>query len=252
VREYVPGDPLNRIHWLSTARRNELIVKEFELDPMADVWIFLDAERRVQAEQSYSLPSQTVEALWAPWKEVNLPPSTEEYAVSIAASLARHFLRRDRAVGLVSQHQTSQRTPSVLPPDRGGRQLGKILEALAPLHADGDMPISALVTAHVRHMPRGSTVVIVTPSVEQDVALAADLSLQRGLRPVVVLLDAGTFGGRPGTTSLSNAVTALSVPICRVKNGDRLATALSAGLDSLSRTRPVLGRMHMADRVVRS
>ncbi|MGD8245134.1 MAG: DUF58 domain-containing protein [Anaerolineae bacterium] len=252
VREYVPGDPLNRIHWLSTARRNRLIVKEFELDPMADVWIFLDAERRVQAEQSYSLPSQSVEALWSPWKEVSLPPSTEEYAVSIAASLARHFLRRDRAVGLVSQHQTSQRTPSVLPPDRGGRQLGKILEALAPLHADGDMPISALVTAHVRHMPRGSTVVIVTPSVEQDVALAADLSLQRGLRPVVVLLDAGTFGGRPGTTSLSNAVTALSVPICRVKNGDRLATALSAGLDSLSRTRPVLGRMHMADRVVRS
>ena len=32
VREYAPGDPLNRIHWLSTARRNRLIVKEFELD----------------------------------------------------------------------------------------------------------------------------------------------------------------------------------------------------------------------------
>ena len=41
VREYYPGDPLNRIHWLSTARRSRLMVKEFELDPLADVWIFI-------------------------------------------------------------------------------------------------------------------------------------------------------------------------------------------------------------------
>lgn len=44
VREYAPGDPLNRIHWLSTARRDRLIVKEFELDPLADVWIILDGK----------------------------------------------------------------------------------------------------------------------------------------------------------------------------------------------------------------
>ena len=41
VREYAQGDPLNRIHWLSTARRNRFMVKEFELDPLAEVWIFL-------------------------------------------------------------------------------------------------------------------------------------------------------------------------------------------------------------------
>jgi uncharacterized protein (DUF58 family) len=252
VRDYVPGDPLNRIHWLSTARRNRLIVKEFELDPMADVWIFLDAEERVQAAQPYSLPSEVVEAMWSPWKEVKLPPSTEEYAVSIAASLARHFLRRDRAVGLVSQHQASQRTPSVLPPDRGGRQLGKTLEALAPLHAEGDMPISALVTAHAQHMPRGSTVVILTPSVEQEVALAADLAAQRGLRPVVVLLDAATFGGRSGTQSLADAITALGVPLCQVKNGDDLSAALSVELGALGRRGPVLSRVHVTGRMVRS
>jgi uncharacterized protein (DUF58 family) len=33
VRDYAPGDPLNRIHWISTARRRRLMVKEFELDP---------------------------------------------------------------------------------------------------------------------------------------------------------------------------------------------------------------------------
>jgi uncharacterized protein (DUF58 family) len=252
VREYVPGDPLNRIHWLSTARRNRLIVKEFELDPMAEVWIFLDAEADAQAEQPYSLPSQAVEATWSPWKEVRLPPSTEEYAVSIVASLAQHFLRRDRAVGLVSHHQASQRTPDVLPPDRGGRQLGKILEALAPLHAGGDLPIAALVAAHAQHMPRGSTAIIVTPSVDQEVALVADLLSQRGLRPVIVLLDAATFGGPSGTRSLADAVTAFGVPVCEVKNGDDLAAALSLELDITVRTGPVLSHAQVTRRMVRS
>jgi uncharacterized protein (DUF58 family) len=48
VRDYAPGDSFNRIHWPSTARTGQLIVKEFELDPMADIWLFLDLEKRVQ------------------------------------------------------------------------------------------------------------------------------------------------------------------------------------------------------------
>ncbi|HZW02612.1 MAG TPA: DUF58 domain-containing protein, partial [Anaerolineaceae bacterium] len=43
VREYAPGDPLNRIHWKTTARRDQFMVKEFEQDPLADIWVFVDA-----------------------------------------------------------------------------------------------------------------------------------------------------------------------------------------------------------------
>jgi uncharacterized protein (DUF58 family) len=251
VREYVPGDPLNRIHWLSTARRNELIVKEFELDPMAEIWIFLDAEASSQAEQPYSPPSEAVEAMWSPWKEIQLPPSTEEYGVSIAASLARHFIRRDRAVGLVFYQHSSRGTPEVLPPDRGGRQLGKILEALAPLQAEGDLSISALMTARAQHIPRGSTVVMITPSVESEVALAADLLSQRGLRPLVVLLEAASFGGPQGTRELADAVAALGVPVCVVSKGDDLLTALSFQMDASS-ARPALSSVQAARRMVRT
>ena len=45
VRDYQPGDSFNRIHWRSSARKDRLLVKEFELDPLADVWIFLDLSR---------------------------------------------------------------------------------------------------------------------------------------------------------------------------------------------------------------
>lgn len=229
VREYAPGDPLNRIHWMSTARRNRLMVKEFELDPMADVWIVLDAAHGVQSALMHSPPSQTMGDIWGPsTREVALPPSTEEYGVSIVASLGRYFIRRGRAVGLVSCSQAQ--SPEVLPPDRGARQLGKILEAMAILHAGGDLPISALVAAQAQHLPRGSTVVLITPSVQQEVALTADHLLRLGLRLVVVLLDAASFGGLPGTESLARTIAGLGVPQYIVTNGVDLATALSLEL----------------------
>jgi uncharacterized protein (DUF58 family) len=137
VREYVPGDSFNRIHWRSTARRDRLMVKEFELDPLADVWIMLDAERRVQA--GHFSPEQYHEAAlpWHDGPEFRLPPTTEEYSVTIAASLALHFLRRDRAVGFVS-HGLHYHMIQV---DRGERQLLKILETLALLRARGSMSL---------------------------------------------------------------------------------------------------------------
>ena len=45
VREYVQGDALNRISWTTSARLGRLMVKEFDLDPTSDVWIFVDLER---------------------------------------------------------------------------------------------------------------------------------------------------------------------------------------------------------------
>jgi uncharacterized protein (DUF58 family) len=39
VRPYVYGDAINRIHWLSSVRHGELIVKEFDLEQAADLWL---------------------------------------------------------------------------------------------------------------------------------------------------------------------------------------------------------------------
>jgi uncharacterized protein (DUF58 family) len=200
VREYMPGDSLNRIHWVSTARRDRLMVKEFELDPLAEVWIFLDADRFPQS----SLPQPKIEFnilnYWRQKVKVNLPPSTEEYGVSIAASLARYFIRSGRSVGLVALGQIH----ALLPPDRGGRQLGKLLEALALLHAEGELPLRGLVEAQAKHVPRGSTVVLITPTT-------------------------ASFGGRTGTPLLAEKIRAMGVPVRVVSLGADLSAALSNG-----------------------
>ena len=223
VREYFHGDPLSRIHWLSTARRNRLIVKEFELDPLADVWVFLDAMQSVQLSLPALEQAQSIQDLWRRDVKITLPPSTEEYSVSIAASLVRDYLRRGRSVGLAAAGSYL----ALIPPDRGSRQLGKILEALAIVRADGEVPLRGLVETQVKHMVKGSTVVLITPSVEEEIMIVAEFLLRRGLRPIVVLVNAGSFGGRPGSEELATEIRSIGIPVRMVNCGDELELALS-------------------------
>jgi uncharacterized protein (DUF58 family) len=223
VREYEPGDPMNRIHWVSTARRDRLMVKEFELDPLAEVWIFVDGAGSVQAALPQEEKEFDPQDVWRHRYKFQLPPSTIEYSVSIAASLARFYLRRGRAVGLASSGQALR----VLPADRGGRQLGKILESLAVLRAEGNLYLSGLIETQARHLPRGSTIIMVTPSTFDDVIQTADILLRKGLRPVAVLVDPKTFGGMRSNESLAFDLKALGVPVCQVSNGEDLSNVLS-------------------------
>lgn len=223
VREYAPGDPMNRIHWISTARRNRLITKEFELDPQAEVWIFLDAIGTGQAALPFSWPKQSRDDLWRHKFEFELPPSTEEYSVSVAASISRYYLRIGRSVGLITAGQSL----TMIPPDRGGRQLGKILESLALLRAEGALPIWGLIDIHAQHLARGSTIVLITHSVEKEVIVATDFLVRRGLRPVVVLIHAASFNGPAGTDEHHAVLNSMGIPNRIVRRGDDLGDALS-------------------------
>jgi uncharacterized protein (DUF58 family) len=223
VREYAHGDPLNRIHWVSTARRDRLMVKEFELDPLADVWIFVDAARSVQAAKPYHPPEFDPRDFWRKRFKYEMPPSTLEYAVTAAASLARYYLRRGRSVGLAYADQALR----ILPSDRGGRQLGKILEALALVRAEGEMPLHGLVEAQARHLPRGSTAILITPSTSDSVYRTIDLLARRGLRPVVVLIDPVTFGGYISIQRVAESLKMLNVPFCQVAEWQDLGAVLS-------------------------
>ena len=116
------------------------MVKEFELDPLAEVWIFLDASRTVHSSLPYQHPEFDPRDFWRARFQFKLPPSTVEYSVTVAASLARYYLQRGRAVGLVTAGPALQ----ILPSDRGGRQLSKVLEGLALLRAEFHPPASGV------------------------------------------------------------------------------------------------------------
>ena len=204
VREYAPGDPWSRIHWRSTARTGELMVKTFELDPASDIFVILDLQAAVQAGSG--------------------DDSTEEYGVRVAASVARHYLSAHRSVGLIS----FGRDLEIIEPERGQGHLTRILESLAMANAVGEASLENLINEEQRRFGRHTTVVVVTSS-NDDSWLPTIQSLhQRGVRVAVVLVDAGTFGGGGespivmyGELAASNILTYM------VRNGDDLSLALS-------------------------
>lgn len=222
VREYATGDPLKRIHWPSTARRNALMVKEFERDPQEQVWIFLDVQRTVHYEQPYQ-PPPVADWIFNRRPEISLPPDTLEYGVSISASLAHYFLNQRRAVGFVSAGQVL----TVLQAERSQRQEIKILETLAFVKADGHMPLAGVVDAQLMQIASGSSVMLITSSSRADVLLAVRNLQRRSLHPLLILLDSQSFGG-PSNGTLAQSIQSLGAPVCRVACGDDLSVVLGA------------------------
>lgn len=223
VREYVPGDPLKRIHWPSSARKQLLIVKEFERDPMAEVWIFLDSRKSVHI-LSDETGLTNVHPIW--WvrsrKMFKLPPDTAEYTISIGASIAKYYISQKREVGLVSAGQSY----TVLPAERGERQLGKILETLAVLEPEGDLPLWALVNSQIAQLARGSTVLLITPATDEKILTLTMELIHRGLIPVLILIDQLSFGGLHRADDIASQLSSHGVITIVIREGDDLKAVL--------------------------
>ncbi|MBK8617550.1 MAG: DUF58 domain-containing protein [Anaerolineales bacterium] len=224
VREYVHGDAMKRIHWPTSIRRDQLMVKEFEQDPQAEVWLYLDSQQTVNFEKPHQFDDMPIESLlFGRRPKFHLPPSTLEYSISITASLAHYFIAQRRAVGFASAGQTF----TVHHAERSERQEGKILETLAFVEANGELSIAALVAAQASQLPQGSSAILITPTVRPELLQAVDDLQRRYLRPMVILLDAGTFGGPDGTDKILLSLRERRVPVCVIACDTNLAQALS-------------------------
>ena len=142
IRDYRPGDALNRIHWRSSARHRDLQVKEFELDKTADLWIYLDLERH--------------------WHRGEGEDSTEERCITVAASVVQKALREHRNVGLI----TSGTRAEVLHPDRGTKQYGKLMQYLAEMQVGGTRSLAETIVETLPRLRRGASVLLITPSLD--------------------------------------------------------------------------------------
>jgi uncharacterized protein (DUF58 family) len=229
IRDYAFGDSFNRIHWRSTARTGRMMVKEFELDPVADIWIFLDMELRVQAGlKSSEIPIPKLPAVhWEKLPEFELPPNTEEYAISAAASISKHFLAQNRSLGLITYANAQHR--EMAQSDRGERQLTRILEMLAVTQA-----IAEVLAAEMMQFSRNTTVVIITPATDLDWIAAARNLGNRGVKITVVLIDPGSFGMAYNSLETEIELTASHIPHYVLHRGDKLEQAL-ANVRSTSR-----------------
>jgi uncharacterized protein (DUF58 family) len=187
VRPYDPGDAFNRIHWPTTARQQELYVREFDLEQAADAWIFLDLDRSVHTGAG--------------------DESTIEAAVRVAAAVGGRALAEKRALGLTAYG----RHLAILPADRGARQYQKFMAALAGVQPDGDEPLAEILSRGLGRMRRGMTAVVVTPSLDPRWIRPLTRLRSRGVATVVCHLDPLAYAVATRAPARGSAPTRASV-----------------------------------------
>ena len=209
VREYEQGESLRKVHWRSTAKRGQLMVKELEDAPRDEVAILLDAEAGTSIADSFDVQVRA--------------------AGSLLLSQAR---RGRRAVLLVNgAGRTVQRVHSY---ETDWRQAYDLLAAAEP---DGHAPAASLLGDEGSVVSRALELTVVTSSLSP---LLVERLLQRTLsqrRAALVFVDPASFGrngDHPAPRPALLRLQASGVPVAVLRRGDDLAAKL--GGDAFRRT----------------
>lgn len=167
VREYRRGDSPRHIHWSASAHHGALMVRELEWISITRVTLVLNLNATAHCGEG---------------KE-----STLEYAVKIAASIARHALDEGHAIALFGQG----RERLAIHAGRGEGHFQTVLEALARVQADGDSDYAETVRAAAGH-DGGRGVLVVFE--HRAAAAGADTRIDTGRQRVIrICLDADSF-----------------------------------------------------------
>jgi uncharacterized protein (DUF58 family) len=174
IRPYRPGDNPRQIHWKTTARRGELMLREYELNAATNLLLVPDLSADGHVGGSASNDSA-------------------EMAIELAASLAAWGLKQKIEVGLVS-HGAER---IVTQPGRGERAFREVLEGLIRAEATGALPLARLLERESALFATRATLAVITAHIDHD--LAEVLLRLRSRHPLMLVwLDPGSFpGGQP-------------------------------------------------------
>lgn len=204
TREYRQGDSLRHIHWPSTARHSQLIVKEFEIRASVEVTIVIDLLKNSDIGNG---------------KETTL-----EYAVKIAASTAKYSLDRGHTVQFICFGKKEH----IIPAARGHSQLALILETLAKVRADGMVSYAQAVNRASEFMRDGGSAILVFAESKlrgADLAYSFNLLKARKIRPLCVILDDDSFSAdreRDSACINRRILVADGIESYRISRGDPL------------------------------
>jgi uncharacterized protein (DUF58 family) len=203
VRDYEHGDSLRRVHWRSTARRGQLMVKELEDAPRDEIAVLLDAYRSAVVGASFDVQ------------------------VRAAGSILDAYVRRGRRAVLVVNAATPE-AQAVHSPIADWR---RALEVLAAVEPTGEAAAGRLLADTGGPAVRALELVVVTARLEPElVHRLVQRSLSRR-KVSLVYVDPASFAGaepRPEPALLRLQSAGVSVAVLRA--GEDLAEQLEGQL----------------------
>ncbi|MEE9392551.1 MAG: DUF58 domain-containing protein [Planctomycetota bacterium] len=167
LRDYRPGDSPRRIHWPTSARRGDLVVREMARPSSGDLTIFLDTHRSVTGQR--------------------IRYGQFENAIRLTASLVATALRTARRVEVYSQ--SGRIGPSA---QTSHAKLREWLDAFVPLEPSAPTRLSAAIGELLAGRHDGSlTVVMIHQDSMADEATIPTLAslTQRGQQVIAVVFE---------------------------------------------------------------
>lgn len=207
VREYEQGESLRKVHWRSTARRGQLMVKELEDAPRDEVAVLLDASAGAVVGEP--------------------PDSSFDMQVRAAGSILRAHVRRGRRAVLVVN--SAAREEQGLRGDDGDWR--RALDVLAAVQPTGRAPAAALV-GEAGAAGRALELTVVTAELAPQLVerLVHRAGGRRGT--ALVYVDAASFGARPPRRREPALLRlrAAGIPVAVLARGDDLAAKLGGSV----------------------
>jgi uncharacterized protein (DUF58 family) len=195
LRDYRDGDDLRDICWTATARRGNLITRQYQTERSQPVWIVVDCGRLMRSRVVSTPPPSSVAA-----GERGRVHSKLDFACTSAVALAQLALFSGDRVGLLAYGQITQQR---LLPGRGAAHLRQLIELLAQLRAESSEADHLRVTAVLgRLQPRRSLILWITDLAETAMRPEVIDGAMQLLRRHVLLFVAMA---QPEVESIANA-----------------------------------------------
>ncbi|MCA9859200.1 MAG: DUF58 domain-containing protein [Thermomicrobiales bacterium] len=206
VRDYASGDPFNRIAWSTSARTGKLMVKEFDLDPTAEIWVIADfgLEQAVRPSRDNELQRDVELAFAEAWLD-----SSEDYVAALAASVSRKAVDANRALGYLTNSSSREYRPA----ESSERQYLRVLNSLAVARSDGRDGIETILDQEMRRFDRYRSPVVITASTETDWLDSLEYAYARGVRPTVIYVDPETFDSSRSSKAVRAQLAAAPFPV---------------------------------------
>jgi uncharacterized protein (DUF58 family) len=211
VREYQDGESLRRVHWPSTARRQQLMVKELEDAPRDEVVVVLDAQEGFAAGDRLD--------------------TSFDVQVRAAGSILWTHARRARHARLLITSGSATEIVSVRSYER---DWPRALEALAAAEQTGHRAVEGFLAEETGPAARASDLVIVTPALRPALVESLIARAVSRQQVSVVYVDLPSFGGNGRSVEVDAAVLRLEaagIPVARLRRGDDLGGVLGASLE---------------------
>ncbi len=204
IREYQAGESAKHIHWPTTARKDGLMIKQFESDSEDVTWVLLDMDTNFLVGDNID--------------------NTEEYSVMIAASLVKTYCNNNRGIGLIAGGNIKY----LIRPEEENRYPDNMLFALAEVSGAENVSLIDLFNYFKSEMSLSNvSLIIITSSTNGEWIESISSSKLEGCSPVVIFVDPISFGSEFDVRPLANQLAMNGIPVYLTKYGDDLSDSLS-------------------------